>query len=128
MEGVNGSWNQYKTVNNRWTEDNQNTKIPRALAAKETSRSWDYLVEDGSYLRIQNIQLGYNFTPAMLKKIKYLQSARLYVSLQNFFTFTNYSGLDPEVSLYGQDNVGMGYDFGGYPTAKTVMFGVNLNF
>lgn len=128
MEGMQGSWNQFNSTLNRWTESNQNTNLPRALAAKETSRSWDHLVEDGSYLRIQNIQLGYRFTPKMLKSLKVVQSAKVYVSLQNFFTFTNYSGLDPEVSKYGQDNVGMGYDYGGYPTPKTVMMGVNLNF
>ena len=128
LESMNGWYNQSRTVLNRWTETNQNTHIPRAVDIKLTSRSWDYLVEDGSYLRIQNINLGYTFNKQMLSFTKIAESLRLYVSLQNFITITNYSGLDPEVSRYGQNNVAMGYDFGGYPMSKTVMFGVNVNF
>jgi hypothetical protein len=128
LESLTGGENQYKTVLNRWTENNQNTNIPRAVDIKLTSRAWDHLVEDGSYLRIQNINLGYTFTKQMLSFTRIAESLRLYVSLQNFITITNYSGLDPEVSRYGQNNVAMGYDFGGYPMSKTMMFGVNVNF
>jgi TonB-linked SusC/RagA family outer membrane protein len=128
MESLDGSRNQFKTVLNRWTENNQNTNIPRAVNVKLTSRSWDHLVEDGSYLRIQNINLAYNIPPRVLSGTKLIRSLKLSVSLQNFFTFTNYSGLDPEVSRYGQNNVGAGYDYGAYPTAKTVLFGINANF
>ncbi|MCD7936531.1 MAG: TonB-dependent receptor [Tannerellaceae bacterium] len=128
MEGVAGTSNQYRTVLNRWTEENQNASIPRAYAVKLTSRSWDYLVEDGSFLRIQNINLGYTFPEKVLQKTRIVQSARVYCSLQNFFTFTKYSGLDPEVSRYGQDNIAMGYDYFTYPMNKTVTFGVNVVF
>lgn len=128
LEDMQGTWNQSRNVLNRWTPEHQNTPVPRALTAKATSRSWDYLIEDGSYLRIQNIQLGYTIPEKILKKTRLIRSARVYASLQNFFTFTNYSGYDPEVSLYGQDNVGMGYDYGSYPSVKTVLFGLNLNF
>lgn len=128
MEALGGADNQFRSILNRWTEDNQNTNIPRAVTTKPTAVSWDYLVEDGSYLRIQNINLGYTFSNKALAFTRCVESLRLYVSLQNFFTFTNYSGLDPEVSRYGQNNVALNYDLGGYPTAKTVMFGVNVNF
>jgi hypothetical protein len=128
MEALNGGSNQLRSILNRWTETNQNTKIPRAVNIKLTSRSWDYLIEDGSYLRIQNINLGYSIPQKVMDANKIIQSVRLHISLQNFFTFTNYSGLDPEVSRYGQNNVAAGYDFGGYPMSKTVLFGVNVNF
>lgn len=128
LEDMQGTWNQSRKVLNRWTPDHQDTDMPRALTAKATNRSWDHLIEDGSYLRIQNIQLGYNIPEKVLKHTRIIRSARIYASLQNFFTFTGYSGYDPEVSLYGQDNVGMGYDYGTYPSAKTVLFGLNLNF
>jgi hypothetical protein len=128
LEDLTGWKNQNKSVLNRWTENNQNTNIHRAVNVKLTSRSWDYLVEDGSFLRIQNINLGYTLPKKVLETTRLIQSARLYVSMQNFFTFTKYTGLDPEVSRYGQTNVAMGYDYGGYPMSKTVLFGVNINF
>ncbi len=128
MQGMEGNTNQFRTILNRWTETNQNTNIPRAVAVKLSSRSWDYLVEDGSFLRIQNINLGYTLPKNLLRSTQIIQSARIYTSLQNFFTFTKYSGLDPEVSRYGQNNIAMGYDQFAYPMAKTVLFGVNLTF
>ncbi len=128
MEGLQGSANQFHTILNRWTPDNQNTNIPRAVNVKLTSRPWDYLVEDGSFLRIQNINLGYKLSENFVSRSRIIRSARIYASLQNFFTFTNYSGLDPEVSKYGQDNLGMGYDYYGYPMSKTILLGLNVNF
>ncbi|WP_234998022.1 hypothetical protein [Parabacteroides sp. Marseille-P3160] len=85
-------------------------------------------IEDGSYLRFQNITLGYNVPSKFLSAAKYISTFRLYASLQNFFTITNYSGINPEVSRYGQDNLGAGYDSFSYPLAKSVMFGLNINF
>jgi TonB-linked SusC/RagA family outer membrane protein len=128
LEDLTGWRNQDRVVLNRWTETNQNTHIPRAVDVKTTSRSWDYLVEDGSYLRIQNINLGYSIPQKVLEWTRTVRTARLYVSLQNFFTFTRYSGLDPEVSRYGQTNVALGYDQNGYPMSKSVLFGANINF
>ena len=128
MEGLQGSTNQFRSILNRWTPDNQNTNIPRAVNVKLTIRAWDYLVEDGSFLRIQNINLGYKLPEKLASKSKMIQSARLYASLQNFFTFTNYSGLDPEVSRYGQDNLAMGYDNYAYPMSKTILLGLTVNF
>ena len=128
MEGLQGSINQFRSILNRWTPDNQNTNIPRAVNVKLTSRSWDYLIEDGSFLRVQNINLGYKLPESLISGSKIIRSARIYTSLQNFLTFTNYSGLDPEVSKYGQDNLGMGYDYYAYPMSKTVLLGLTVNF
>jgi len=128
LESLNGWNNQFSTILNRWTPNNQNTNIPRAVNVKLTSRSWDYLVEDGSFLRVQNIKFGYTMPEKIISKTKYLKSAKLYASLQNCLTITNYSGLDPEVSKYGSDNLGLGYDYFGYPMSKSVLFGITLNF
>ena len=85
----------------------------------------DYFVEDGSYLRLKNLQLGYNFCDRLLK-IKGISYLRLYVSAQNLFTLTKYSGLDPEI---GSANATMsGIDQGFYPQARTWTVGLNIKF
>lgn len=84
----------------------------------------DRFVEDGSYIRLKNIQLGYNFDA---KNIKWFSGARLYVNAINVLTFTNYSGYDPEVSAFGSSAM-KGVDLGNYPQAKTIIFGANLRF
>ena len=85
----------------------------------------DYFVEDGSYLRIKNLQLGYTFTGKLLEKAKITQ-LRFYVGAQNLLTLTGYSGLDPEIG--SSDPKLTGIDQGYYPQARTFMSGVNLKF
>ena len=80
---------------------------------------------DGSYFKIKQIQLGYNLPKNLLKKVS-LESCRVFASLDNFFTFSKYIGLDPEVTTSGGNSSGI--DMGTYPTAKQVIFGVNLSF
>ncbi|MGN7720019.1 TonB-dependent receptor [Chitinophaga sp. 22620] len=127
LENLTGLQNQSTSTLNRWTPENTNTNIPRATTVKPTARSWDRLVEDGSYLRGKTVQLGYNVPQASLQRMK-LASLKVYVNVQNLFTITNYSGLDPEVSRYGSDNVSPGFDSGAYPNARTVTFGINASF
>lgn len=86
----------------------------------------DYFLEDGSYARIKNIQLGYDFCNRVIKKNKIISQCRLYLSAQNLFTFTNYSGLDPEI---GSSNATVnGIDSGFYPQARVWTVGLNLKF
>nr|WP_295866928.1 TonB-dependent receptor [uncultured Chitinophaga sp.] len=85
----------------------------------------DYFVEDGSYLRLKNIQLGYNFPEKWLERAR-IPQLRLYVGAQNLFTFTNYSGLDPEMG--NSDPRLIGIDQGYFPQARTFMVGVNAKF
>lgn len=127
LENLTGLQNQSTTTLNRWTPDNTNTNIPRATTVKPTARSWDRLVEDGSYLRGKTVQLGYNLPQATLQRMK-LSTLKVYVNVQNLFTITDYSGLDPEVSRYGSDNVSPGFDSGAYPNARTISFGINASF
>ncbi|WP_349786079.1 TonB-dependent receptor [Pedobacter sp. ASV1-7] len=84
-------------------------------------------VEDGSFLRIRNITLGYNLPSSMLKTLK-VANARLSLTVQNAFTFTNYEGYNPEVSVEGGNPLVPGVDSGGYPLARTFMFGLNFGF
>ncbi|MFK7972783.1 MAG: SusC/RagA family TonB-linked outer membrane protein [Bacteroidia bacterium] len=128
----NGDSNGLTDVLNSWTPQNTNTDIPRA-AIRGRERSSRF-VEDGSYLRLKNIALGYNLPMGLMKKLGF-RSARLSVSAQNLLTFTSYSGLDPEVSYFGSggesrgaDNVIQGHDFGNYPNLRSVTFGLNLKF
>ncbi len=84
-------------------------------------------IEDGSYIRMKNIQLAYNIPSSVLERLR-ISSARIYVSGQNLVTFTHYSGYDPEVSRFDQDNASLGTDYGSYPTAKMYLVGLNLSF
>ena len=83
------------------------------------------MVYDGSYFKIKQIQLGYTLPKHLINKI-YLSHARVYASLDDFFTFSKYPGFDPEASA--NSTSGMGIDKGGYPTSKKVVLGLNIEF
>jgi len=87
--------------------------------------SW--AVEDGSYLRINNITLGYTLPKNIMNKIK-MSNIRFYATVNNLYTFTNYSGYDPDVTARRSDPLTPGVDFAAYPRARTWVFGVNLTF
>jgi TonB-dependent starch-binding outer membrane protein SusC len=84
-------------------------------------------VEDGSYLRIQNITLGYRFPRSIISKVK-MTNLRLFVTSQNLYTFTNYSGYDPEVGAYNNSIRLMNVDAGHYPNPRTFMGGLSVQF
>ena len=84
-------------------------------------------VEDGSFLRINNVTLGYTFTGKWLKKA-HISSLRLYATVNNLYTFTNYSGFDPDVNKRPNGGLTPGVDWSAYPKTRSVVFGVNLNF
>ena len=85
----------------------------------------DYYVEDGSYMRIQNIQLGYTIPENITQKVK-IQKTRVFVGVNNLLTLTNYTGYDPAAST--GEPIGSGIDYGFYPAARTYTFGLNLTF
>ncbi|MDR1593074.1 MAG: SusC/RagA family TonB-linked outer membrane protein, partial [Prevotellaceae bacterium] len=109
----------------RWTPTNTNALRPRSGAAN-IDKYWasSGVVYDGSYFKIKQIQLGYTLPKSLLGKIA-ISNARVYCSLDDFFTFTSYPGFDPETVGTG---AGMGVDKGSYPTSKKVVFGVNVTF
>lgn len=114
--------NNVSEARERWSVNNTNTDIPIKLVE---NRITDKRVEDGSFLRLRNITLGYNLPKSLVSSVR-LRSARIHVNAQNLLTFTNYSGYDPEVSSFGQDNLSAGVDRGGYPIARTFTFGINI--
>lgn len=118
--------NQFASYSNRWTPENPESNIPRVSNSPSNNVISSRIVEDGSYLRIKNITLGYNIAPKFIKKM-HISKARIYMSIQNLYTFTNYSGYDPEVSV---KNTALhpGLDFSAYPRARTFNFGINLDF
>ncbi len=97
------------------------------LDSNGNQRMSDRWIEDGSYLRIQNISLAYNLPEKWAKKV-FLQSARIYFNVQNVYTFTKYSGYDPEIGAYNQSSLMQNIDRGRYPTPRTYTLGLNLSF
>lgn len=115
-------------VLNAWTKNNQNTNIP-IMKTQNTdggnSLPSEFYIEDGSYFRCKNLQLGYNFPKSILNKISF-NKLRVYAGVQNLFTITNYSGYDPEVSSNALFSRGI--DSASYPNARTFTFGFNASF
>jgi TonB-dependent starch-binding outer membrane protein SusC len=121
--------NKVGNVRDRWTPENPNTIIPGVFGESDSQLEGNAIsssVEDGSYLRISNITLGYNFPKKFVKRNN-LTTFRLYTSLDNVYVFTKYSGYDPDVSV-GSNQLTPGLDFDAYPKARTFRFGVNVGF
>lgn len=110
-----------------WSGEGSTDRYHRISARQEGNLLVsDYFLEDGSYARIKNVQIGYDFCNRVIKKNKIISQCRLYLSAQNLFTFTNYSGLDPEI---GSSNATVnGIDSGFYPQARVWTVGLNLKF
>jgi len=110
-----------------WTPQNQNATAPIQEGTGSFSTANvpnSYFVEDGSYLRARQMQLGYRFAPSMLERVG-INNLRVYVQAVNLFTITGYSGLDPELSRGGTDT-SFGIDEGSYPNQKQFIFGLNI--
>ncbi|MFN8208073.1 MAG: TonB-dependent receptor [Bacteroidales bacterium] len=131
LESLQGGDNQVEDVIRRWKKPGDITDIPRATSdpvkAAENKRVSSRFLEDGSYLRVKNFTLGYTFPKEIMDRVK-LSSLRIYFTGQNLFTFTSYSGLDPEVNYLGNDNTVIGTDFFTYPQSRSFNLGVNLKF
>jgi len=127
LESGNGLSNASVKLLDRWTPENPSNLYPRA------NRSADYLhmstryLEDGSYIRIKTVTLAYDLPEKLMKTLR-MKKVKVYVTAQNLYTITKYSGFDPEVGSFGMDNTRMGYDFGSYPSVKTYIFGASINF
>lgn len=111
-----------------WRKEGDNAVYPRMTNSdtNDNFRASSFYVENGSFVRLQNVQLGYTLPSSLVQKTKLFNSCRFYVSGQNLFTITGYSGLDPEIGASSPLN--MGVDNTRYPTSRTVIFGCNLQF
>ena len=112
---------------NSWSPKNTNTTFPaiNAYVAGETTYFTDRIVEDGSFLRLSNINLVYDVP---VKKLKFIRRLSVNVSASNMFVWTKYRGYDPEVSSYGSNVMRMGVDNGSFPISRTFSFGLNASF
>jgi hypothetical protein len=116
-----------EVLTNHWTPTNTNAKYP-IISRSTTSRVSNRFIEDGSYLRLRNIQLAYNL-PVDKWGIKWINNVQIYVSGQNLLTLTKYSWWDPEVNSRGGGNsTTQGIDHNSYPTAKSFTAGLRTSF
>ena len=122
LTGMAAAYNQTTDVLKRWTGEGTSNSMPRAVFGdpNQNNRISDRFVENGSYLRLKTISLGYNFPKAWLKPLT-IENARLTLSCENVATITSYSGFDPEVAING-------IDLSRYPISRTFNIGVNFNF
>jgi TonB-dependent starch-binding outer membrane protein SusC len=111
--------------NNRWTTSNTDGTMPRANNGEANKWHSDLMLFDGSFMKVKQLQLGYNLPKSILSKIA-ASNARLYVSLENAFTFTKYPGMDPEVGSSTVNSIGI--DRGMYPICRTILLGASITF
>lgn len=120
--------NQTQEAANYWTPENTDTDIPRPVSGNtNNNRTSDRFIEDGSYLRIQNVKLGYSLNQDVLDKLPFTR-LKVYGTIQNLYTFSNYKGYDPEIGNFNQDALLLGVDNGRYPTPRTFTLGLNVEF
>ena len=132
-EGMVRFFNAGTQVLNAWTPTNKNTNIPRAISSdpNQNARPSTRFLEDGSYLRLKNVMLGYNIPAASLQSLTkgVVSNFRIYIAAQNILTFTNYSGYDPEVgNRTPNSSLTSGIDFAVYPQPKAYQVGIQVNF
>jgi TonB-linked SusC/RagA family outer membrane protein len=128
-ESSGGTENKSKDMLQRWTDSNPSLTYPRAIATDPNfnDRFSNRFVENGSYLRLRNIQLGYKLSPSILQKLS-IHSLRVYLSAQNLITLTKYKGFNPDIGAQNQSNLNYGVDNSVYPQSITFLGGVNLEF
>jgi TonB-linked SusC/RagA family outer membrane protein len=118
--------NRLDYVLDRWTGEGTSNSVPRVTTSATSNNVFsDYFVEDASFVRIQNIQLGYSIDPAYFTKAG-ISKLRVYMGVNNLYTFTKYKGYDPSASNGAP--IGGGIDYGFYPIPRTYLLGLNVNF
>jgi len=131
VEGMIRLFNSGTQVLDAWTPTHTNTTIPRAMSGDPNgnSRVSTRWIEDGSYLRVKNLMIGYNFPISMLQSLTRgaVNRFRVYISSQNLLTFTKYKGWDPEVGTR-RTTLTNGIDYGQYPSARSFQFGIQAGF
>jgi hypothetical protein len=127
-DGTDGVWNWFEDVSNVRLA-NARPQAPRATASdpNDNDRVSDRYIEDGSYLRIRDVTLGYSFPPGLVRRCK-IETLRLSVNVRNLHTFTRYSGFDPEVGLNTSSPHAYGLDNGRYPSPQIYALGLLISF
>lgn len=126
LESGNGLSNASVNMLDRWTPENPSDKYPRANRSADYLHMSDRYLEDGSYVRLKSVTLSYNLPASLMNSLK-IDRVNVYFTAKNLLTITDYTGFDPEVGHFGQDNTRIGYDYGAYPSVRSFIIGVNLN-
>ena len=132
MKNGEANFNSYDVLNNRWVSESDpgDGQTPRADRSTGThgnnNRPSSYQVEDGSYLRLKNLTIGYTLPSSIPEK--YAESIRVFFTARNLATWTDYIGFNPEVSLQSQNMLTQGEDYGAYPLSVSLVFGLNVTF
>jgi TonB-linked SusC/RagA family outer membrane protein len=123
---IGGLLNHHTDMLNYWTPENTDTNIPApdVLETNQNARASNRFIQKGDYLRLQNIQIGYNVP---MGEIKFVDKLRFYVSGQNVFTVTGYKGYDPDFNS-NDGLLSRGFDYGSFPNPRTFLFGVDVTF
>ena len=126
-EGMNSIFGQAATTKNHWTPTKTTGTLPRAVFGDPNNnrRTSDRWLEDGSFTRLKNVVLSYNLPQSIISKFK-ISSLRFFIQGENLYTWTDYSGFDPEVSTFSVTNTAPGTDFLTFPQARTITFGLNI--
>jgi hypothetical protein len=125
--GAKNGLNQFASFADRWTPENASNTLHRTKGEGPVANEYSTrVIEDGSYLRLKTVALGYTLPPTIMKKLR-ISALRIYTSAQNLITWTKYSGMDPEVSIYNSV-LTPGADYSAYPRARTITFGANVTF
>ncbi|MFN5422050.1 MAG: SusC/RagA family TonB-linked outer membrane protein, partial [bacterium] len=131
MQGIDPTYpfNMYAETINRWNGANTSNSIPRMTTKRNNlnHRTSDLFIEDGSFLRLKNLSLGYTLNESVAKRIG-VNRIKVYVTGQNVLTFTKYSGLDPELGYANDGNRQLGVDYAQYPQSRSWIFGLNVTF
>jgi TonB-linked SusC/RagA family outer membrane protein len=124
-----GLTNVSTEVLNSWAGEGTSNELPRNsyLASPNNRLFSTFNIEDGAFLRVRNVQLGYTF-PEAFSKVLGMKRARVYVAAQNLFTFTQYTGYDPEIGSLNQNVLRTGVDFGRYPVPRMITGGIHIQF
>lgn len=128
VNNTNGNWNLLQSAwDGRWQGEGTSNLLPKATTntVRLNQRLPDWLVEDASFVRLQNLNLGYNFN---LRKGSAITAFKLFISSSNLFTITKYSGYDPNVNAFGQNSLNSGIDMGTLPQPRTFSAGLELTF
>lgn len=131
-QGMLRLFNATTDVLDAWTPQNTDTDVPRAISGdpNQNSRTSDRFLEDGSYLRIKNLSIGYTIPSSQIGALtnNVISKIRIYVSSQNLLTFTKYTGYDPEVGSRAGNLLTNGIDYGLYPQPRTFLAGISVGF
>jgi TonB-linked SusC/RagA family outer membrane protein len=127
LELPSGGQNVYEEMKDHWSQDNSDENVYPKPTTNRSQVFSSRQIEDGSYLKLQNVTLSYRF-PNVVGNLNSVSSLRFHISMRNYYTLTRYNGYDPDVSFRGITNLSLGEDYNQYPKTKSINVGINIGF